>query len=174
MPSQRRKLPRCLPKTGRSWGTWFHQKSILLLCLCVFNCRCITEFCLLYAFLLFFNFPAFQFLFLFCFLLSDFFFSFYFLPSLSSSILPPRSRSLYLSLPQTEVCLASDILCSKLRAVQRCVDCLLSIGGGEELKEEMKAHSPPLSPFSLVPTGFLLFYCLVMGLLYLLYHHLTA
>ncbi|KAK3546674.1 hypothetical protein QTP70_031398 [Hemibagrus guttatus] len=79
-----------------------------------------------------------------------------------------------LGVPETEVCLASDILCSKLRAVQCCVDSLLSIGAGEELKEEIKAHSPPLSPFSLVPTGFLLFYCLVMGLLYLLYHHLTA
>ncbi|XP_060730643.1 leucine-rich repeat and calponin homology domain-containing protein 4 isoform X1 [Tachysurus vachellii] len=78
-----------------------------------------------------------------------------------------------LGVPETEVCLASDILCSKLRAVQRCVDSLLSIGGAE-LKEEMKAHTPSLSPFSLVPTGFLLFYCLVMGLLYLLYHHLTA
>ncbi|GAA6104595.1 leucine-rich repeat and calponin homology domain-containing protein 4 isoform X1 [Tachysurus ichikawai] len=78
-----------------------------------------------------------------------------------------------LGVPETEVCLASDILCSKLRAVQRCVDSLLLIGG-VELKEEMKAHTPSLSPFSLVPTGFLLFYCLVMGLLYLLYHHLTA
>lgn len=84
------------------------------------------------------------------------------------------SLSLYISLPQTEVCLASDILCSKLRAVQRCVESLLSIGGGEELKEEIQALSPALSPFSLVPTGFLLFYCLVMGLLFLLYHHLTA
>lgn len=83
------------------------------------------------------------------------------------------SLCICLSLPQTEVCLASDILCSKLRAVQRCVDSLLLIGG-VELKEEMKAHTPSLSPFSLVPTGFLLFYCLVMGLLYLLYHHLTA
>ncbi|MCJ8731478.1 hypothetical protein PDJAM_G00200020 [Pangasius djambal] len=80
-----------------------------------------------------------------------------------------------LGVPETEMCLASDILCSKLRAVQRCVESLLLIGGGgEELKEEIQAHSPPLSPFSLIPTGFLLFYCLVMGLLYLLYHHLTA
>ncbi|XP_017327857.1 leucine-rich repeat and calponin homology domain-containing protein 4 isoform X1 [Ictalurus punctatus] len=79
-----------------------------------------------------------------------------------------------LGVPETEVCLASDILCSKLRAVQRCVESLLSIGGGEELKEEIQALSPALSPFSLVPTGFLLFYCLVMGLLFLLYHHLTA
>ncbi|TSL40985.1 Leucine-rich repeat and calponin homology domain-containing protein 4 [Bagarius yarrelli] len=81
-----------------------------------------------------------------------------------------------LGVPETEVCLASDILCSKLRAVQRCVDSLLSIGGGEgeELKEEMKTPSSSVSPFSLVPTGFLLFYCLVMGLLYLLYHQLTA
>ncbi|KAI5104370.1 leucine-rich repeat and calponin-like domain-containing protein 4 isoform X1, partial [Silurus meridionalis] len=82
-----------------------------------------------------------------------------------------------LGVPETEVCLASDILCSKLRAVQRCVESLLSRGGGggdEELKEDIKAHSSPLSPFSLIPTGFLLFYCLVMGLLYLLYHHLTA
>lgn len=85
------------------------------------------------------------------------------------------SLCICLSLPQTEMCLASDILCSKLRSVQRCVESLLSIGGGgEELKEEIKADSPPLFPFSLIPTGFLLFYCLVMGLLYLLYHHLTA
>ncbi|KAL7875898.1 hypothetical protein AOLI_G00108610 [Acnodon oligacanthus] len=80
-----------------------------------------------------------------------------------------------LGVPETEVCLASDILCSKLRAVQRCVEALLVIGGGEEeLKEEEKALSPSPSPFSIVPTGFLLFYCLAMALLYLLYHHLTA
>lgn len=110
----------------------------------------------------------------FCFLLL-FFSTLFFLPAASFLLLRSLSVSLFLSRSQTELCLASDILCSKLRAVQLCVESLLSIGGrGEELKEEIKVHSPPLSPFSLIPTGFLLFYCLVMGLLYLLYHHLTA
>ncbi|XP_066536764.1 leucine-rich repeat and calponin homology domain-containing protein 4 isoform X1 [Hoplias malabaricus] len=79
-----------------------------------------------------------------------------------------------LGVPETEICFASDILCSKLRAVQRCVEALLSIGGGEEELKEKKVLSPTLSPFSIVSTGFLLFYCLAMALLYLLYHHLTA
>ncbi|KAK1797142.1 hypothetical protein P4O66_008533, partial [Electrophorus voltai] len=78
-----------------------------------------------------------------------------------------------LGVPETEVCLVSDILCSKLRAVHRCVEALLVIGGGEELKEEENALPLPPSPFSLIPTGFLLFYCLAMTLLYLLYCYLT-
>uniref|UniRef100_A0A671NIV7 Leucine-rich repeat and calponin homology domain-containing protein 3-like n=1 Tax=Sinocyclocheilus anshuiensis TaxID=1608454 RepID=A0A671NIV7_9TELE len=37
-----------------------------------------------------------------------------------------------LGVPEMELCLASDILCSKLPAVRRCVTALLAIAGGEE------------------------------------------
>lgn len=133
-------------------------------------CQRITEVCLLYASYLFFFFLTLNSS------LYFFFNSLFFYSAASFSL--SLSLYVYLSLSQTEMCLASDILCSKLRTVLRCVESLLSRGGGggggEELKEEIKAHTPPLSPFSLIPTGFLLFYCLVMGLLCLLYHHLTA
>lgn len=80
-----------------------------------------------------------------------------------------------LGVPEADICLASDVLCSKLRAVQRCVEAVLVKGGGEEeLKEKKTGLTPSFSPFPIVPTGFLLFYCLAMALLYLLYQHLIA
>ncbi|KAM6949592.1 leucine-rich repeat and calponin homology domain-containing protein 4 [Aplochiton taeniatus] len=86
-----------------------------------------------------------------------------------------------LGVPETEVCMSSDILLCKLSAVLRCVAALLAIAGREE-KEEGQHKCPPQqqqtspcssssSPFS---TGFLLFYCLAMALLYTLYYQLTA
>ncbi|XP_007242115.3 leucine-rich repeat and calponin homology domain-containing protein 4 isoform X1 [Astyanax mexicanus] len=79
-----------------------------------------------------------------------------------------------LGVPEADICLASDVLCSKMRAVQRCVEAVLLMGGEEELKEKKKALSSSFSPFPIVPNGFLLFYCLAMALLYLLYQYLIA
>ncbi|KAL0188502.1 hypothetical protein M9458_015601 [Cirrhinus mrigala] len=74
-----------------------------------------------------------------------------------------------------ELCLASDILCSKLPAVHRCVTALLAIAGGEEeVNEDNSGTSPSVSPSSPFSTGFLLFYSLLMALLYLFYCHLIA
>ncbi|XP_051554271.1 leucine-rich repeat and calponin homology domain-containing protein 4 isoform X3 [Myxocyprinus asiaticus] len=80
-----------------------------------------------------------------------------------------------LGVPEMELCLASDILCSKLPAVQRCVKALLAKAGGEEeVKEDENSTSPSVSPAVTFSTGFLLFYSLLMALLYLLYCHLIA
>lgn len=81
-----------------------------------------------------------------------------------------------LSLSQMELCLASDILCSKLPAVHRCATALLAIAGGEkeEVNEDKNGTSPSVSPSSPFSTGFLLFYSLLMALLYMLYSLLTA
>uniref|UniRef100_A0A8C2CAN8 Calponin-homology (CH) domain-containing protein n=1 Tax=Cyprinus carpio TaxID=7962 RepID=A0A8C2CAN8_CYPCA len=74
-----------------------------------------------------------------------------------------------------ELCLASDILCSKLSAVHRCVTALLAKAGGEEeVNEDDGGTSPSVSPSSPFSTGFLLFYSLLMALLYLFYCYLTA
>ncbi|XP_067292542.1 leucine-rich repeat and calponin homology domain-containing protein 4 isoform X2 [Pseudorasbora parva] len=81
-----------------------------------------------------------------------------------------------LGVPEMELCLASDILCSKLPAVLRCATALLAIAGGEEeeVNEDKNATSPSVSPSSPFSTGFLLFYSLLMALLYLLYCQLIA
>ncbi|XP_016430994.1 leucine-rich repeat and calponin homology domain-containing protein 4 isoform X3 [Sinocyclocheilus rhinocerous] len=80
-----------------------------------------------------------------------------------------------LGVPEMELCLASDILCSKLPAVRRCVTALLAIAGGEEeVNEDNSDTSPSVSPASPFSTGFLLFYSLLMALLYLFYCHLIA
>ncbi|XP_043099032.1 leucine-rich repeat and calponin homology domain-containing protein 4 isoform X1 [Puntigrus tetrazona] len=81
-----------------------------------------------------------------------------------------------LGVPEMELCLASDILCSKLSAVHRCVTALLAKGGGEEeeVNEDNSGTSPSVSPSSHFSTGFLLFYSLLMALLYLFYCHLVA
>ncbi|XP_016307268.1 leucine-rich repeat and calponin homology domain-containing protein 3-like isoform X3 [Sinocyclocheilus anshuiensis] len=80
-----------------------------------------------------------------------------------------------LGVPEMELCLASDILCSKLPAVRRCVTALLAIAGGEEeVNEDNSGTSPSVSPASPFSTGFLLFYSLLMALLYLFYCRLIA
>ncbi|XP_016144555.1 leucine-rich repeat and calponin homology domain-containing protein 4 isoform X1 [Sinocyclocheilus grahami] len=80
-----------------------------------------------------------------------------------------------LGVPEMELCLASDILCSKLPAVHRCVTALLAIAGGEEeVNEDNCGTSPSVSPSSPFSTSFLLFYSLLMALLYLFYCHLIA
>lgn len=79
-----------------------------------------------------------------------------------------------LSLSQMELCLASDILCSKLPAVHRCATALLAIAGGEEEEVNEDKNSTSVSPSSPFSTGFLLFYSLLMALLYMLYCQLIA
>ncbi|KAL2079441.1 hypothetical protein ACEWY4_025185 [Coilia grayii] len=92
-----------------------------------------------------------------------------------------------LGVPEAEVCIASDVLCCRLPAVMRSVRALLAAQGqelGEEPVEKEEgskdsgslsspAPSVPAPPLGL-PSGFLLFYCLAMALLYVLYCHLTA
>ncbi|XP_030635537.1 leucine-rich repeat and calponin homology domain-containing protein 4 [Chanos chanos] len=74
-----------------------------------------------------------------------------------------------LGVPEMELCVVSDVLCCRLSAVQRCVEALLLLGGDGAAEEvERDSRSP------LLPTGFLLFYCVIMALLYLLYCHLLA
>ncbi|CAB1345003.1 unnamed protein product [Coregonus sp. 'balchen'] len=65
-----------------------------------------------------------------------------------------------LGVPETEVCVYSDVFLCKLPAVLRCVAALT-----------VTPHPPHLS---LVSEGFLVFYCLVMALIYTLYYHLVA
>lgn len=79
-----------------------------------------------------------------------------------------------LGVPEMELCLASDILRSKLPAVLRCVTGLLAKAGDEEVTEDKNTTSPFVSPSSPFSTGFLLFYSLLMALLYLLYCNLIA
>ncbi|XP_056603039.1 leucine-rich repeat and calponin homology domain-containing protein 4 isoform X1 [Triplophysa dalaica] len=79
-----------------------------------------------------------------------------------------------LGVPEMELCLASDILCSKLLAVHRCVKALLAKTGEEEVMEDSNGTSSSVSPSSPFSTGFLLFYSLLMALLYLLYCQLIA
>lgn len=69
--------------------------------------------------------------------------------------------------PQTEVCLSSDVLHRNPRAVLRVVEALVALG-----RDGPSQDVRPIA--SLLSLGFLLFYCLAMGLLYLLYCRLAA
>lgn len=74
---------------------------------------------------------------------------------------------------QTEVCVCSDVLLCKLPNVLRCVTALLAVEGEE--KDRPRLHSSPeasSSSTSLLSADFLLFYCAVMALLYVLYCYL--
>ncbi|XP_076145296.1 leucine-rich repeat and calponin homology domain-containing protein 4 isoform X1 [Alosa pseudoharengus] len=88
-----------------------------------------------------------------------------------------------LGVPEAEVCIASDVLCCRLPAVMRTVRALLAVEGVESEADHKEKANPssvcPTSPTSQatplqLPSGFLLFYCLAMALLYALYCHLTA
>ncbi|KAG5260924.1 hypothetical protein AALO_G00298050 [Alosa alosa] len=88
-----------------------------------------------------------------------------------------------LGVPEAEVCIASDVLCCRLPAVMRTVRALLAVEGVESEADHKEKANPasvcPTSPSSQatplqLPSGFLLFYCLAMALLYALYCHLTA
>ncbi|KAG9346630.1 hypothetical protein JZ751_006941 [Albula glossodonta] len=71
-----------------------------------------------------------------------------------------------LGVPEADVCLSSDVLSCNLPAVMRTVEALA--GQGQEGEQTSPPHCSQL------PHGFLLFYCLAMALLYMLYCHLTT
>ncbi|KAK1889890.1 Leucine-rich repeat and calponin like domain containing protein 4 [Dissostichus eleginoides] len=81
-----------------------------------------------------------------------------------------------LGVSERDVCVCSDVLLCKLPAVLRCVRALLAAEGGETGEDQSPCHSSPSSPSpsssSLLSTDFLLFYCAVMALLYVLYCYL--
>ncbi|XP_070295797.1 LOW QUALITY PROTEIN: leucine-rich repeat and calponin homology domain-containing protein 4 [Salvelinus sp. IW2-2015] len=71
-----------------------------------------------------------------------------------------------LGVPETEVCVLSDVYLCKLPAVLRCVEALV--------KCEVEGDTPYSPCSSLLSEGFLIFYSLVMILLYTLYYHLVS
>ncbi|XP_019111213.1 leucine-rich repeat and calponin homology domain-containing protein 4 [Larimichthys crocea] len=84
-----------------------------------------------------------------------------------------------LGVPETDVCVCSDVLLCKLPAVLRCVAALLAVEVGEPAEEQSPCHSSPSSSSSsssssLLSTDFLLFYCAAMALLYVLYCYLLT
>ncbi|KAF7657184.1 hypothetical protein LDENG_00030670 [Lucifuga dentata] len=85
-----------------------------------------------------------------------------------------------LGIPETEVCVCSDVLLCKLPAVLRCVTALLAVGGGETVEDQPPRRSSSSSPSSssssssLLSTDFLLFYCVAMTLLYALYCYVLS
>ncbi|KAM7365966.1 hypothetical protein PAMP_015441 [Pampus punctatissimus] len=83
-----------------------------------------------------------------------------------------------LGIPETDMCVCSDVLLSKLPAVLRCVTALLAAGGATDTVEEKSprhSSSSSSSSFSsLLSTDFLFFYCASMALLYVLYCYLLT
>ncbi|XP_039996210.1 leucine-rich repeat and calponin homology domain-containing protein 4 isoform X2 [Xiphias gladius] len=83
-----------------------------------------------------------------------------------------------LGVPETDVCVCSDVLLCKLPAVLRCVTALLAVERGGMEEDHSPCHSSPSSSSSLssslLSTDFLLFYCVAMALLYVLYCYLLA
>uniref|UniRef100_A0A4W5PV32 Calponin-homology (CH) domain-containing protein n=1 Tax=Hucho hucho TaxID=62062 RepID=A0A4W5PV32_9TELE len=77
-----------------------------------------------------------------------------------------------LGVPETEVCVCSDVFLCKLPAVLRCVAALVKYEG--ETKGETRTPQTVDPHLSLVSEGFLVFYCLAMALIYTLYYHLVA
>ncbi|XP_062300337.1 leucine-rich repeat and calponin homology domain-containing protein 4 isoform X1 [Scomber scombrus] len=80
-----------------------------------------------------------------------------------------------LGVPEKDMCVCSDVLLCKLPAVLRCVTALLATEQGGAVEEKSPCHSSPSSSSSfssLLSTDFLLFYCVAMVLLYVLYCYL--
>ncbi|KAL7375923.1 hypothetical protein ABVT39_026694 [Epinephelus coioides] len=85
-----------------------------------------------------------------------------------------------LGVPETDMCVSSDVLLCKLPAVLRCVTAVLATEEGETAEDQSPRHSSPSSSSSsassssssLLSTDFLLFYCVAMALLYVLYCYL--
>ncbi|KAJ8246830.1 hypothetical protein GJAV_G00255860 [Gymnothorax javanicus] len=69
-----------------------------------------------------------------------------------------------LGVPEAEVCVCSDVLSSKLAAVGRTVEALA----------RLEMPPPPATPANQLSHGFLLFYCVAMALLYMLYSYFTG
>ncbi|KAM6909067.1 leucine-rich repeat and calponin homology domain-containing protein 4 [Xenentodon cancila] len=79
-----------------------------------------------------------------------------------------------LGVPESELCVCSDVLLCKLPAVLRCVTALLAVEVGGTVEESPAHQSSPSSlssssPSSPLSADFLLFYCVVMALLYVIY-----
>ncbi|XP_049423975.1 leucine-rich repeat and calponin homology domain-containing protein 4 isoform X1 [Epinephelus fuscoguttatus] len=87
-----------------------------------------------------------------------------------------------LGVPETDMCVSSDVLLCKLPAVLRCVTAVLATEEGETAEDQSPRHSSPSSSSSsasssspsLLSTDFLLFYCVAMALLYVLYCYLLT
>ncbi|XP_076004441.1 leucine-rich repeat and calponin homology domain-containing protein 4 isoform X2 [Genypterus blacodes] len=78
-----------------------------------------------------------------------------------------------LGVPETVVCVCSDVLLCKLPAVLRCVVALLATEEGEMVEDQPPCLSSSSSS-SLLSTDFLLFYCVVMALFYALYCYILT
>ncbi|XP_008433136.1 leucine-rich repeat and calponin homology domain-containing protein 4 isoform X3 [Poecilia reticulata] len=74
-----------------------------------------------------------------------------------------------LGVPESEVCVCSDVLLCKLPSVLRCVTALLTVEEERPTHHWAPASSTSSSSSSLLSPDFLLFYCCVMALLYAAY-----
>ncbi|XP_014831628.1 PREDICTED: leucine-rich repeat and calponin homology domain-containing protein 4-like [Poecilia mexicana] len=74
-----------------------------------------------------------------------------------------------LGVPESEVCVCSDVLLCKLPSVLRCVTALLAVEEECPTHHWAPASSTSSSSSSLLSPDFLLFYCCVMALLYAAY-----
>ncbi|KAJ8008024.1 hypothetical protein DPEC_G00100440 [Dallia pectoralis] len=81
-----------------------------------------------------------------------------------------------LGVPETEMCVSSDVFLCQLPAVLRCVSALVRCEVEGEAPGEAPADSVDLlNPRpSLLSEGFLVFYCLAMSLIYILYCQLVT
>uniref|UniRef100_A0A1A8PH77 Leucine-rich repeats and calponin homology (CH) domain containing 4 n=1 Tax=Nothobranchius rachovii TaxID=451742 RepID=A0A1A8PH77_9TELE len=82
-----------------------------------------------------------------------------------------------LGVPETKVCVCSDVLLCKLPAVLRCVKALLATEVAEHhprARSSSASLPPPSSPTSLLSKDFLLFYCVTMMLLHVIYCYLVT
>uniref|UniRef100_A0A1A8LV88 Leucine-rich repeats and calponin homology (CH) domain containing 4 n=1 Tax=Nothobranchius pienaari TaxID=704102 RepID=A0A1A8LV88_9TELE len=82
-----------------------------------------------------------------------------------------------LGVPETKVCVCSDVLLCKLPAVLRCVKALLATEVAEHHSRARSSSAslpPPSSPTSLLSKDFLLFYCVTMMLLHVIYCYLVT
>uniref|UniRef100_A0A1A8HKL6 Leucine-rich repeats and calponin homology (CH) domain containing 4 n=1 Tax=Nothobranchius korthausae TaxID=1143690 RepID=A0A1A8HKL6_9TELE len=82
-----------------------------------------------------------------------------------------------LGVPETKVCVCSDVLLCKLPAVLRCVKALLATEVAEHHPRPRSSSAslpPPSSPTSLLSKDFLLFYCVTMMLLHAIYCYLVT
>uniref|UniRef100_A0A3B5L2S1 Calponin-homology (CH) domain-containing protein n=1 Tax=Xiphophorus couchianus TaxID=32473 RepID=A0A3B5L2S1_9TELE len=79
-----------------------------------------------------------------------------------------------LGVPESEMCVCSDVLLCKLPGVLRCVTALLAVEEERPPHHWAPASSTSSSSSSLLSPDFLLFYCCVMALLYAAYCYLLT